>query len=201
MIEMSAEIDKLAAAMVKAQAAMPTADESSENPHFKSSYADLAECVKVARPVLTANGLAIMQFPSTQDRIVSVTTMVVHESGQWIRESLSILVRDAGPHAVGGGITYGKRYGYAAAVNLTTGERDDDGTAAESIKTSDKKQLVVFDASLPAHGAQIKKYIKNTLKIDYFTEEDFRTIVLAVNGKPYEKASINAAVEEYQKIR
>ena len=51
----------IAAAFVKAQRAFGPALKTSTNPHFKSKYADLANCVEAVVDALNANGIALMQ--------------------------------------------------------------------------------------------------------------------------------------------
>ena len=48
----SDSIASLAAALAKAQGEMENASKNSQNPHFKSKYADLAEILNTVRPVL-----------------------------------------------------------------------------------------------------------------------------------------------------
>ena len=56
----SIELDKLYAALAKAQLEMFPAKTGSSNPYFKSKYADLASIVKASRKPLGANGLSVI---------------------------------------------------------------------------------------------------------------------------------------------
>lgn len=53
---MSPAIDKLAEAMAKAQGVIKGAEKDSENPFFKSSYADLASNIEATRKPLATMG-------------------------------------------------------------------------------------------------------------------------------------------------
>ena len=64
----SAEIGELAGSLAKAQSEMGAALKSSDNPYFKSSYADLAAVIDAARP-LTDHGLSISQMPVGDDPV------------------------------------------------------------------------------------------------------------------------------------
>ena len=78
--ERSSSIAKLTQALVKAQVAMRPAKKSSENPYFKSNYADLSAVWEVAQQPIADNGLAVLQpISSTPDgRIIHVTTILSH---------------------------------------------------------------------------------------------------------------------------
>jgi hypothetical protein len=99
------------------------------NPAFKSSYADLASTWDACRVALSSNGLAVSQHPGRlEDGSVTVTTMLLHRSGQHISSVCSALPRDASPASVGSVVTYLRRYGLAAAVGVSP--EDDDGQDA-----------------------------------------------------------------------
>ena len=78
----SENIANLAAALAKFQAEVidPTKDE--KNPFFKSKYVPLDGLIAAVRPVLTKHGLSYLQFPSGDGQNVTVTTVLLHESGE-----------------------------------------------------------------------------------------------------------------------
>ena len=125
----SPELDQLATALALAQGSMQGAVKDRTNPAFKSSYADLASTWDACRVALSSNGLAVSQHPGRlEDGSVTVTTMLLHKSGQHISSVCSALPRDASPASVGSVVTYLRRYGLAAAVGVSP--EDDDGQAA-----------------------------------------------------------------------
>jgi hypothetical protein len=125
----SPELDQLATALAVAQGSMQGAVKDRTNPAFKSSYADLASTWDACRVALSTNGLAVSQHPGRlEDGSVTVTTMLLHRSGQHITSVCSALPRDASPASVGSVVTYLRRYGLAAAVGVSP--EDDDGQAA-----------------------------------------------------------------------
>ena len=124
----SPELDQLATALALAQGSMQGAVKDRTNPAFKSSYADLASTWDACRVALSTNGLAVSQHPGRlEDGSVTVTTMLLHRSGQHITSVCSALPRDASPASVGSVVTYLRRYGLAAAVGVSP--EDDDGQA------------------------------------------------------------------------
>ena len=129
---MSPEIDKLAAALAKAQSEIKGALASSVNPFFKSNYADLDTVIKSCFPQLTKNGLSVIQGNDTCDRgSFYVTTMLLHESGQWIKSKLKMPIggkKDA--QAVGATITYARRFSLSAMIGIA--QTDDDGNSIQN---------------------------------------------------------------------
>src|SRR5579862_3025998 len=78
----SHDLNELFAALAKAQGDMGSAGLNSENPYFKSSYADLAEIVRVSRPSLSKNGLCVTQRILTDDSgATTLHTVMAHSSG------------------------------------------------------------------------------------------------------------------------
>ena len=130
MIETSTEVAALFKSLAAFQGTVSAPKKTSSNPHFKSKFADLAEVLETARAPLAANGLALVQIPFGEcDGVVRVVTMVTHESGQWLRASLSMPVAQKTPQAVGSAITYARRYCAMAALGMAAD--DDDGESAE----------------------------------------------------------------------
>lgn len=129
----SEQLNELATALAKAQAEMPAVPMNAVNPFLKNKYADLAEMIRVASPVLAKHGLSISQQPvSFEGQLVGVTTTLLHTSGQWIEDTISLPLGDEKGKSLaqvaGSIITYLRRYSYGAIVGLATDE-DTDGNA------------------------------------------------------------------------
>jgi hypothetical protein len=141
-MDRSENIGQLAKALAAAQSEMRTATKGANNPFFKSRYADLVEIMEVCRVPLTKNGLAISQLPSTTmiDGKVGVTvlTILMHASGEWIAEALTLFPKVPDPQGIGGAITYAKRYGLQAITGVVAENEDDDGNAASGKGTPGK---------------------------------------------------------------
>lgn len=127
--ERSLDIGKLAGALAKAQGCITGALKDSANPFFKSKYADLAACWDACRKPLSENGLAVIQTPELGGEFVGIATLLVHESGEWIRSRLPMKPKDFSPQAVGSTMTYARRYALAAMVGLA--QVDDDAESAQ----------------------------------------------------------------------
>lgn len=132
-METSENIADLAVSLAKAQGQIDIAKKDSSNPHFKSKYADLASVWEACRKALSDNGLSIVQAPGACiDNRMTMTTMLLHSSGQWIREELTIPLSKVDAQGYGSATTYARRYSLAAMVGIV--QDDDDGNAASNPK-------------------------------------------------------------------
>jgi hypothetical protein len=144
-MEQSAEIGALAEALAKAQGKITGALKDSANPFFKSKYADLASVWDACREQLAANGLAVVQVNGNEAERVTVTTTLIHSSGQWMRGSCSAKPAKDDAQGIGSVITYLRRYGLAAIVGVA--QVDDDGEAAVGRKETDKPRVSIAQAT------------------------------------------------------
>lgn len=122
-------INEIATALAKAQGQMTYAKKDSLNPHFKSRYADLAAVWDAIRVPLSSNGIAVVQQVGTRENSVSITTRLVHSSGQEFSSTCTFPVAQPTPQAFGSVISYAKRYSLAAMVGVAA-DIDDDANAA-----------------------------------------------------------------------
>jgi hypothetical protein len=129
-----------------------------------SKYADLPSILELCRPLLSKNGLSIVQFPgnSANDKI-SIETVLMHKSGEWlsatyemsaISESARLKSTNAA-QADGIIITYARRYAITALLAIAAQDDTDANTG------NSNKQLT---------GVQVQELLKacnnNKEKID-----------------------------------
>jgi hypothetical protein len=126
----SLEVRELFTALSKAQGSLKGALKDSNNPFFKSSYADLESCWIACRAVLAEHGLSVIQTMDYENGTDLLVTMLAHSSGQWIQGKLRIVCSKPDAQSMGSAITYSRRYSLAAIVGLT--QTDDDGNAASN---------------------------------------------------------------------
>jgi len=146
----SEQITELAAALCKFQGEVKAIKMDKEakvkykdrdgNWHEKNyKYASLGAIFESIRKPLCANGLSIVQVPSTMfiptvpvQVDVTVETTVLHStSGQWVSSTIVLRTADAKVQSVGSAVTYARRYGLSPALGLST-EEDDDGAGANN---------------------------------------------------------------------
>jgi hypothetical protein len=127
----SRDVNELYAAMAKAQSEIEVACKSSENPYFKSKYADLEEIVTVSRPALTKNGLAVLQqiLPNDDGQNI-LYTILTHSSGQYIESAMKVIPQKTDVQSLGSYITYLRRYCYSSLIGVVVSNEDDDGEIA-----------------------------------------------------------------------
>lgn len=157
----SESIASLGKALAKAQGEVENASKASVNPHFKSKYADLAEVLNTVRPVFASCGLSFVQMPSFLDGVVSVETMLVHESGEWISETASSPITKQDAQGVGSAITYLRRYSLAAFAGIA--QEDDDANASVG-KTQPKQVAAPLNEAVITHEqvATVREYLVKT---------------------------------------
>ena len=124
----SESITELAKAMVKFHSVVGKVSKDAKNPFFKNKYASLSNIIEAVTKPLNDNGLSVLQLPS----IEGLTTLLLHESGEWISSVSSTPVKDAtDPQKLGSAITYARRYALGAILSLNIDE-DDDGQKANT---------------------------------------------------------------------
>lgn len=95
----------------------------------KYNYADLQEIVNaIGIQNLADNGLSVSQLSTSDGRMHFVITLLMHESGQWLKSYYPVISESINPQAVGAAFTYARRYSLAAICNIIT--EDDDGESA-----------------------------------------------------------------------
>jgi hypothetical protein len=129
-MERSENITGLTAALIKFQSGMKALPKDKVNPYFHSKYADLAGIWEAIRKPLADNKLAVSQLPRDADGRTVLTTLLVHESGEWVSSDLPVTVaKESDPQAVGSALTYARRYALSALLGIVS-EEDDDAEAA-----------------------------------------------------------------------
>jgi hypothetical protein len=126
----SAEINEIAAALSKAQGEFPKVRNNSENPFFKSTYADFDNIVCTTRPALSKNGLSFTQHQiiKRNEPVILVTTLL-HSSSQWMSTRHVIAPPKNDPQSYGSTLSYAKRTSYQSLLGITTTDDQDDDDA------------------------------------------------------------------------
>lgn len=139
----SESIKEIAVALCEFSKEVKSIEKNAKNPFYNSKYADLANILKEVKPLLARYNLSVVQSTRSDsstsahnaiadDFLVTVETMIMHSSGQFIVTEVTVpgakkeksgVKLDA--QTVGSAITYGRRYGLSAALNISTDDEDD----------------------------------------------------------------------------
>jgi hypothetical protein len=156
MLEHSADIGQLAVALAAAQGKFDRIVKDTANPFFKSKYATLASIIDGTRKALADVKIAVVQAVEFEANLCSVTTILFHESGQWMRGTIAMPVAKLDPQGVGSASTYARRYGLSAFVNVAADD-DDDGDGNAASKPVQNQTASVDPKELKKRGDDIAK--------------------------------------------
>lgn len=193
MCNKSESIVNIAKALVSFSSEIKSISHDSENPHFRSQYTSLDHMIDETKPILSNHGLTVMQFPGGDGERVTVRTMVLHNSGEWIEsEPLTLKPVKFDPQGAGSAITYARRYSYAAALSLSLGD-DDDGNSTslapgqKTPQTPNKAPASQQEPSNSVPSAMISQAQINychKLKTEKgIHDDDFSRMILELSGK------------------
>jgi hypothetical protein len=129
-VNKSETITELAKALCKAQAEMGGAKKGSDNPFFKSKYADLSSVIQAIKEPFSDNGLSYVQFPIEDQARIGIETILMHSSGEWLSQSFTVQLNKQDAQGAGSAITYCRRYGLQSIAGIPS--EDDDGNSASA---------------------------------------------------------------------
>lgn len=136
----------LAAKLLKVQEEVGVVLKDSNNPYFKSKYADINSFIATVKPVLTRNNVVLLQPLTDIDGQPAIRTILLDaETGESIeyatpitptveitttqeKAGTTITTKSYDPQKQGSAITYYRRYALQSALFLQA--EDDDGNAA-----------------------------------------------------------------------
>lgn len=166
-------------AMTACQAEMEPIRADCANDQTRSRYASLAAVIAVTRPIYTKHGfwLNFDTADSPKPDHVRVVCKVGHQGGHTEVHHIDMPVDGKGArggdvmtktHAMGSGVTYGRRYLYGMVFDLAV-ERDDDGNAAGRRRAAPPARPPVEDH---AAAERAQKAIEVDLAQDFLILKD-----------------------------
>lgn len=130
----SESISEINKALVEFHKQVKQPMKDAKNPFFKSKYVPLENVVEAIDEVAPSLGLSFTQWASNDvNGRVGVSTMLLHESGEYIEYDPVYMKADK-ETAQGAGalISYLKRYSLSAVFGITS-DQDDDGNHASGV--------------------------------------------------------------------
>lgn len=128
-IFISEPANELFGALAAAQAELtnPVKGKTAKAGQYSYDYADIADVLEGARPILAKHGIAIIQMPvRSKFRELAQVTILGHKSGQYMQSTLRWEVADSKVQSLGGAITYLRRYSLQAMIGVAA-DADLDG--------------------------------------------------------------------------
>jgi hypothetical protein len=172
----SESIKELAAALIMAQSDLKNPTFDSNNPHYKSKFASLAQVRDTVTPVLAKHRLAVIQLLGEAEGGIRCETVLMHSSGEWLSSVLFMPATKQDAQGYGSASTYARRYSLQAICGVV-GDEDDDGNAASNPKPSKpleaaKGPITPNDGAMEALTEKDRataQKVANSI-VDYFTE-------------------------------
>lgn len=116
-------------------------DPSKDGKANYGKYVQLNGLLETIRPALSKHGLSFLQFPGGDGTLITITTLLMHTSGEWIEsEPFALKAQRVDPQGAGSAVTYGRRYSLSSVLGVAWDE-DDDGNKASGKDKQTGKQL------------------------------------------------------------
>lgn len=112
------------------EAARTATVEMKQGGSYSYKYADIADVVKLTRPVLHKHGLVALTPIHDHGDGLACSVVLVHTSGECMELGPFPFPHGRDAQATGSMVTYHRRYALIAALGMAAGEDDDDGAGA-----------------------------------------------------------------------
>jgi len=130
-MKISVESKELFTDLIKALAELKNLKKTGENPHYKSSFVTIDVITDHIRPIMAKHNLGVMQDVFGNGDMIVVSTMIIHNTGQWMQqEGLVVPLAKGDAQTAMGAVTYARRYALLAMLNIVGCDEDQDGEDA-----------------------------------------------------------------------
>ena len=143
-------------ALAAAQSEMGPLVKGSNNPHFKSKYADLADLVTAVRGPLNNNGIAFFHCIIRTEAGQDMRTVLMHgESETSIECDVPLIVSKNDMQGMKSATTYAKRVGLESVTGIAADDDDGNAAAKAAPRTISADQFIALrdtaeEAGVPA---------------------------------------------------
>jgi len=107
----------------------------STNPFFHSQYFDINGLLAELKPLLSKQGLVVLQPLTNENGKLSLTTIIIDEESGERMESTTILPENPDPQKMGSAITYFRRYSLQSFFLLQAADDDAEKATDRTPKT------------------------------------------------------------------
>ena len=114
-------------------------DPSKDGKANYGKYVQLNGLLETIRPALSKHGLSFLQFPGGDGQVITITTLLMHTSGEWIEsDPFCLKAQRVDPQGAGSAVTYGRRYSLSSVLGVAWDEDDDGNKASGKDKQTGK---------------------------------------------------------------
>ena len=173
-MERSEQVNELAAALAKAQGAIANApkDGAISSGSKRYRYATLASIWDACRTHLSTNNLAVTQGAQVGPAGITLTTLLMHGSGQFVSNELVMPISSRDEKGIGQAMTYARKYALAAMVGVAP---DDDepgraGAVRESASSSEALSAYSMSISLGESELARRAYLSRTFGVPEYDQ-------------------------------
>lgn len=160
-------------AMTECQDKLAPVAKDANNPSTKSKYASYIALDAAIRPIYTKHGFSVSfdTGDAPNENTVRVVSYVAHSAGHKRTYHLDLAADGKGAkggdvmtktHAIGSAVKYGRRYLLEMIFNIATGEKEDDGNAANGgvITPEQKDELIALIKETNTETAKVLTWAK-----------------------------------------
>lgn len=191
---MSESIGQLAKALSQVQAVLENVTKDQKGYNYK--YANLTSCLEVIKQPFLENNLAISQIISTHEGEQVLITLLMHQSGEWLKSIFPLKHEVAkgmnDMQALGSAISYARRYALSSIVGI--GQEDDDGASAKTNYTKPAVTPAVPVSIVPNDGQKLVSLCTNAM----INPADFAKFHNIDSKQP---ATVAHAVKNFESLR
>jgi hypothetical protein len=150
------------------------------NESIGNSYADLGAIIEAVKKPLADNGIVTIQSPTASSKAdeISLITLLLHETGEWIEDTVTCPLVFQDPQGFGSAVSYVRRYCLGSMLMLyscdddaqTASARSDavvEGSSATSASVASKPGQNALEATNEALTPDVRKRLDqwlNTIK-------------------------------------
>jgi hypothetical protein len=139
---------ELIEALLKMQRAIGPAKKTAKNPHFKTTYADLAAIWDVVRAPLHDNGFVLNHEVVKMGETLCLRSMLVHAAG-CVSTHMPLMFRAGDMQSLMAAMTYAKRGNLGCLTGVVTEDEDDDGNNTQQAAGATKDKSAPAASMLP----------------------------------------------------
>ncbi|PTK92527.1 ERF family protein [Staphylococcus gallinarum] len=173
------------------------------NPFFKSKYVPLENVVEAIDDVAPSLGLSFTQWASNDaNGRVGVSTMVLHESGEFI-EFDPVFMKADKETAQGAGalISYLKRYSLSAVFGITS-DQDDDGNYASGVNGKPKATQAKTNSPTKTQKDELRKAIETFIGVvvENGRSEEYKETITRLQNAQIDELTVREIAQTHNVI-